>query len=388
MQEESKTEYKIHTVTWNHDSHGLFDYESSNTSKVSFEQNFGFFYRDLNHKITLTSTYENDNEKKKYLVSLNDQKGKPILYKRILKDLTINNETLESLQEQIWYVIKKKTYKTQKYTSNYIYELKKNDIIKLGRIKFIVKDMNIVGKEILKSNETFIPFEINKLSRITEEENCRICYSNDNSNENNPMISICKCKGSMNLHLECLKLWLKSKLEIKEMNNKPGVSYIINKFNCELCHEPYQITIKNNNKNYNLIDYNIPEGQNYIILQSLNSIKENNYPLSIHVLMFIENESSFILGRGHESDIRITDISVSRSHARIFMKEDKFFMEDLGSKFGTLVLAKEPVYLEFGLIFQIGRSIFYFSNDNDNIYQGDNYFEKIKKSFLNLGEEN
>ena len=388
MEEESKSENKIYTATWNHDSHGLFDYESNNISKISFKPVFGFFYRDISHKITFTPIFEKDNEKKKYLVTLDDKEGKLILYKRILKDLPINNESLESLQEQIWYVINQKTYKSQKYRSNYIYELKKNDIIKLGRIKFIIKDMNIVGKEILKSNETFIPFEINKLSRIIEEENCRICYSNDNSNENNPMISICKCKGSMNLHLECLKLWLKSKLEIKEMNNKPGVSYIINKFNCELCHEPYQITIKNNNKNYNLIDYNIPEGQNYIILQSLNSIKENNYPLSIHVLMFIENESSFILGRGHESDIRITDISVSRSHARIFMKEDKFFMEDLGSKFGTLVLAKEPVYLEFGLIFQIGRSIFYFSNDNDNIYQGDNYFEKIKKSFLNLGEEN
>ena len=388
MEEESKSENKIYTATWNHDSHGLFDYESNNISKISFKPVFGFFYRDISHKITFTPIFEKDNEKKKYLVTLDDKEGKLILYKRILKDLPINNESLESLQEQIWYVINQKTYKSQKYRSNYIYELKKNDIIKLGRIKFIIKDMNIVGKEILKSNETFIPFEINKLSRIIEEENCRICYSNDNSSENNPMISICKCKGSMNLHLECLKLWLKSKLEIKEINNKPGVSYIINKFNCELCHEPYQITIKNNNKNYNLIDYNIPEGQNYIILQSLNSIKENNYPLSIHVLMFIENESSFILGRGHESDIRITDISVSRSHARIFMKEDKFFMEDLGSKFGTLVLAKEPVYLEFGLIFQIGRSIFYFSNDNDNIYQGDNYFEKIKKSFLNLGEEN
>ena len=388
MEEESKSENKIYTATWNHDSHGLFDYESNNISKISFKPVFGFFYRDISHKITFTPIFEKDNEKKKYLVTLDDKEGKLILYKRILKDLPINNESLESLQEQIWYVINQKTYKSQKYRSNYIYELKKNDIIKLGRIKFIIKDMNIVGKEILKSNETFIPFEINKLSRIIEEENCRICYSNDNSNENNPMISICKCKGSMNLHLECLKLWLKSKLEIKEINNKPGVSYIINKFNCELCHEPYPITIKNNNINYNLIDYNVPEGQNYIILQSLNSIKENNYPLSIHVLMFIENESSFILGRGHESDIRITDISVSRSHARIFMKEDKFFMEDLGSKFGTLVLAKEPVYLEFGLIFQIGRSIFYFSNDNDNIYQGDNYFEKIKKSFLNLGEEN
>jgi hypothetical protein len=193
----------------------------------------------------------------------------------------------------------------------------------------------------------------------------------------------------MNLHLECLKLWLKSKLEIKEINNKPGVSYIINKFNCELCHEPYPITIKNNNINYNLIDYNVPEGQNYIILQSLNSIKENNYPLSIHVLMFIENESSYILGRGHESDIRITDISVSRSHARIFMKDDKFFMEDLGSKFGSLVLAKEHVILECGFIYQIGRSLFYFDKDNDNNNNNidNNYFEKIKKSFLNFTEE-
>ena len=389
MEEESKSENKIYTATWNHDSHGLFDYESNNISKISFKPVFGFFYRDISHKITFTPIFEKDNEKKKYLVTLDDKEGKLILYKRILKDLPINNESLESLQEQIWYVIKQKTYKTQKYTSNYIYELKKNDIIKLGRIKFIVKDMNIVGKEILKSNETFIPFEINKLSRIIEEENCRICYSNDNSNENNPMISICKCKGSMNLHLECLKLWLKSKLEIKEINNKPGVSYIINKFNCELCHEPYQITIKNNNKNYNLIDYNIPEGQNYIILQSLNSIKENNYPLSIHVLMFIENESSYILGRGHESDIRITDISVSRSHARIFMKEDKFFMEDLGSKFGSLVLAKEHVILEFGFVYQIGRSLFYFDKDNDNNNNNidNNYFEKIKKSFLNFTEE-
>ena len=388
MKEESLTENKIFTVTWNHDSHGLFDYESGNISISSFKPEFGFFYRDIKNKVSFSQTLEKDTEKKKYLVTSENKEDKYILYKRFFTDLPINNDTLKSLQEQIWYVLKQHCINQKKFSSNYIYEIKKNDIIKLGRIKFVIKDMNIVGKDNIQSNETFIPYEINELSNIKQDEICRICYSNDNSKENNPMISICKCKGSMNLHLECLKMWLESKLQIKEINNKPGVSYIIDKFNCELCHDPYPITIKNNNNYYNLINYNIPEGQNYIILQSLNSIKENNYPLSIHVLMFIENESSYILGRGHESDIRITDISVSRSHARIYMKDDKFYMEDLGSKFGTLVLAKEPVYLYNGIIYQIGRSLFYYGKDDKKINnKEESNFEKIKKSFLSLGEE-
>ena len=135
MEEESKSENKIYTATWNHDSHGLFDYESNNITKISFKPVFGFFYRDISHKITFTPIFEKDNEKKKYLVTLDDKEGKLILYKRILKDLPINNESLESLQEQIWYVIKQKTYKTQKYTSNYIYVKVKSQEDLIGNIK-------------------------------------------------------------------------------------------------------------------------------------------------------------------------------------------------------------------------------------------------------------
>ena len=110
---------------------------------------------------------------------------------------------------------------------------------------------------------------------------------------------------------------------------------------------------------YHLMNYFVPDGQNYIIIESLNSIKENLYPLSIHVLMFIENEGNFVLGRGHESDVRISDISVSRSHARICMKGQGFWLEDTGSKFGTLVLAKDPVQICDGeaKILQIGRTL-------------------------------
>jgi pSer/pThr/pTyr-binding forkhead associated (FHA) protein len=44
------------------------------------------------------------------------------------------------------------------------------------------------------------------------------------------------------------------------------------------------------------------------------------------------------VGRGHDADIRVTDISVSRFHAKINMSENgEFFVEDNRSKFGTLI---------------------------------------------------
>lgn len=43
------------------------------------------------------------------------------------------------------------------------------------------------------------------------------------------------------------------------------------------------------------------------------------------------------LGRGHECEIRITDISVSRNHALIKQNLDGFYIYDNKSKFGTLV---------------------------------------------------
>ena len=48
----------------------------------------------------------------------------------------------------------------------------------------------------------------------------------------------------------------------------------------------------------------------------------------------------FVIGRGHESDIRISDISVSRVHACIEYRDGAFLLYDKVSKFGTLVKSK------------------------------------------------
>jgi len=50
------------------------------------------------------------------------------------------------------------------------------------------------------------------------------------------------------------------------------------------------------------------------------------------------------LGRGHDADVRVTDISVSRLHAFIKRATNGFFyLEDNNSKFGTLALIKSPL---------------------------------------------
>jgi pSer/pThr/pTyr-binding forkhead associated (FHA) protein len=69
------------------------------------------------------------------------------------------------------------------------------------------------------------------------------------------------------------------------------------------------------------------------------------------------------MGRGHESDLRINDISVSRLHALIKYKDGKFLLEDNVSKFGTLVLIKKRTSLisGFNKAVQIGRTVINFS---------------------------
>lgn len=58
---------------------------------------------------------------------------------------------------------------------------------------------------------------------------------------------------------------------------------------------------------------------------------ENSFSISF------DKKNSIIIGRGHDCDIKIQDISVSRHHAVISFKNNKFYIEDHKSKFGTLI---------------------------------------------------
>jgi len=169
---------------------------------------------------------------------------------------------------------------------------------------------------------------------------------------------------------------MKTKLTIKENEKKSVTSYNMKSFNCEICKTPYPLRIRSSNTFYDIIDYTRPVDKNYIILESLNQLKDNNNYKSIQVITLEENEK-IVMGRGHETDVRINDISVSRTHAVISLSNNKIFIRDLKSKFGTLVLIQEELEIsENPICLQIGRTYSEFQVINQKEYN------KIKKEAL------
>jgi pSer/pThr/pTyr-binding forkhead associated (FHA) protein len=95
----------------------------------------------------------------------------------------------------------------------------------------------------------------------------------------------------------------------------------------------------------------------YIILESLNS--EKNSSRTIHTVVIKSEKREFQMGRGHDSDLRINDISVSRRHASLEYRDDGFYVVDFQSKFGTLVLLSDNVTVPEAThtTLQIGRTV-------------------------------
>ena len=82
----------------------------------------------------------------------------------------------------------------------------------------------------------------------------------------------------------------------------------------------------------------------YLVLESISS----NTSKVIHVVN-MTNISRVYIGRGHEAQVRVTDISVSRLHAFLTKSvQGYFYLMDNDSKFGTLSLVKTPLLLRPG----------------------------------------
>jgi hypothetical protein len=83
----------------------------------------------------------------------------------------------------------------------------------------------------------------------------------------------------------------------------------------------------------------------------------------LHIMSLSKARQSVVVGRGHEADVRINDISVSRFHSVIRLaagpKRSQIVLEDKGSKFGSLIAVRGPIPLEPGvpISIQSGRTI-------------------------------
>ena len=192
------------------------------------------------------------------------------------------------------------------------------------------KSINKKYSNVLNLNK----FPLNNNSSVNNEDKkentniykptCRICLSEEYT-EDNPLINPCKCAGTMKyLHLECLRKLIESK--VTKSTNEITTIFTFKTLSCDICKSLFPENIKIKKKTFNIIN-----------------LKNKNIKI----------------GRASDADIRLSDISVSRAHANISLYNGYLILNDTKSKFGTLinagnhfvVLYNKPISIQKGNIF-------------------------------------
>ena len=186
--------------------------------------------------------------------------------------------------------------------------------------------------------------EVVQAAAVESGKCCRICLEDEEDVENgNPFITPCKCTGSMKfIHLKCLREWTDSK---KQFQADVGISsYYWENLNCELCKAGLDLVVTSATDpdvKIFLLDLDRPVDSPYMILESDIDCPSK----AVHIINF-GSKQIYTVGRRVNNDISISDISVSRRQASFKLENDKVFLMDLDSKFGTFKKIIEPTKIE------------------------------------------
>lgn len=244
---------------------------------------------------------------------------------------------VENTQDyQFWIVIK--------FLPGCLYELKEGDTLKFGRALLKVK-------KICSKIERTV--EIQEILDTPGEKLCKICCS-DEVTKDDPLISPCSCAGSMKyVHFLCLKNWLKGKVTTRSVGNVS--SYQWADFKCEVCNSPIPEVVQFKQKLFSLIEIVYPTSP-YIILDEIKPDSPGNQILYV---VGLNEKESVSIGRANDAQIKLSDISVSRLHAKLKLLNNTFFVQDNTSKFGTLVSVFKHLLLSIGhdLTIQVNRTV-------------------------------
>ena len=406
---QSNQSYKINCVTWGKDAHALFDYESEEIVKNIFTLGRGGKIFLDNEKGT--TTYEPDNQEDGFFLTgghssssegclinfFNEYGSHTRVTKKIKDEYEFNKENITEVQSMIYYVIAQKELKgiKREYKSEYNYKPEIYDIIRFGRVQFIVRSLkdksyNNDGE----SNDIKSIFLPNDNSNLKQSLNnkvliCELCEKKETDNINNPIIKICPCKKCPLLHINCFKNEYLKKDKMFYYSNKDymnGSLKIVSLINflCPLCNEPYNPIIKINSRFYNILPYSFDKNIFHIVLESINFVKDGVYCIMVIIFTFPNKKEEFFLGRGHEATFKISDISISRVHAKIYLKDENIVIDDLGSKFGTLLLARNSIdvgeMIEKKMKIQIGRNVIWLDKDSSEKNEEDNNNSKDKEN--------
>ncbi|CAA9989895.1 conserved Plasmodium protein, unknown function [Plasmodium knowlesi strain H] len=344
---------RVETKTWTRDSHDLFDYEAQQVNKKSFliSTPIKLFRSKAQVSCVADNPHCLPNTAQDYLLSVRPEEGTD-KYVITPAEHSLNNQYNV---KKLWIIVKDLPDKS--------YALHENDIIKLGRFRLKVR-------QFIDSVDTLNSLKLDdspskKCESILDSSNiqCRICLIEGNQ-ENDPLICPCDCKGSIKYaHLMCLRKWINGRLNLNDQLFSGSV--FIKDICCELCKTKYPKSIKQNDELVQLVK--IPNLKTPLIVLD-NIIGQTSK--GVHLISFADKKY-LKLGRGHESDVRIPDVSISRYHATIKYEKGLFKLEDHNSKFGTLVALRKAreICPKDTMSLQVGRSVVNFRVDEEIPYK-------------------
>ena len=399
---------RVTAWTWNRDSHDLFDYEAPQLSCQSFE--FSNRAVDLFRKgeeimsVTHGDEFPVDSE---YIGTL---------FREKLSGNYVLEQGDNHMSKKIWCVVKENWPEGV--------SLSEGDIVKLGRFKLRVrqictalceKDDDTSCSSYSATPSSYCPSKHREfteaqrlapdlrvssrsvISSLSLEDSlkdasiaslqCRICLS-EGPSEGDPLVCPCECSGSIrHVHAKCLGHWLRGRLGLE---NHDGSVYFYRPLSCELCHCPYPSYYRHLS-NLHPLAFLPQTVEPFVVFENIGGVQlappwnadgSNTFPAGLHVVRF-QAPQSLRIGRGHECEMRISDVSISRLHATLRLDENgSVFLQDNKSKFGTLLdsfrLEKRLVIPSNSCVtLQSGRTLLSFSvvglvgSDQDTVNETD-----------------
>lgn len=336
---------QVMSSTWTRDSHDLFDFEARHLFAKGFTADHSVTFVRNGTDVQMATDPPCAQAQSEQLLRLVQKDGA----------YWVDKAVPSSSSKRLWQVVRD--------IDTSCHSLAENDIMKLGRFKFRVKQMVSCASanakpELLLENpdagascRTDDPAE----EEIKRTAPCRICLLEGGDCDDDPLIRPCQCKGSIAyVHLGCLRHWIKGRLSLPDVSSG---SYFYRQLSCELCRTPYPTYLYTGSERQTLVE--VPEtAPPFIVLENMVRDSQQHSSRGLHVIS-LANNKLLRLGRGHESDIRIADVSISRCHATVRFHQGQFVLEDHNSKFGTLVAMRKPLLLSQGgsVSIQVGRSV-------------------------------
>ncbi|CAI2364551.1 unnamed protein product [Moneuplotes crassus] len=296
-----KSRVVLEAKTWINGTHGLFSYDTKEIKNKTYRiYSPGKLIRNglkINYKETTQEYVASADE----TVLLNLENPSENTY--TIKPVNTNKQN-----DRIWTVIKE--------LGSHEYKIEGHDIFKLGKMKFRVKEFRTPDcyftetdspsphEGFDKDDDVEDPDQLSDEELKIGKDNCIFCRKTNDFVSNLVLVS-CSCGEPS------------EEIEIKRPD-----------------------------------DPEVP----YIIIEWLNPTSSLR---TVHTIVFEDAEEPFCLGRGHEADLRINCISVSRKHAAFKFREDGFYMVDLKNKYGTLVLERGALEICEGVqrTIQIGHTV-------------------------------